>query len=108
MAAHTVMIRPSYFYRAVLTPEGQRANLGCVVRPDLGGARTGRRTGAQLAGLAHLVLHPTWATHPTCYLEDLYVAKLWRDGGVARRLIEAVYAFGDGFGAARVYPVADE
>jgi GNAT superfamily N-acetyltransferase len=44
----------------------------------------------------HLVLHPTWATHPTCYLEDLYVAKLWRGGGVARRLIEAVYAFGDG------------
>jgi GNAT superfamily N-acetyltransferase len=25
-----------------------------------------------LAGLAHLVLHPTtWATHPTCYLKDL-------------------------------------
>jgi hypothetical protein len=23
-----------------------------------------------------LVLHPiTWATHPSCYLEDLYVAK---------------------------------
>jgi len=29
-----------------------------------------------LAGLAHLVLHPTtWATHLSCYLEDLYVAK---------------------------------
>ena len=52
-----------------------------------------------LAGLAHLVLHPTtWATHPTCYLEDLYVAKPWRGGDVAHRLIEAVYAFADGFG----------
>ena len=52
-----------------------------------------------LAGLAHLVLYPTtWATHPTCYLEDLYVAKPWRGGDVAHRLIEAVYAFADGFG----------
>ena len=50
-----------------------------------------------LAGLAHLVLYPTtWATHPTCYLEDLYVAKPWRGGDVAHRLIEAVYAFADG------------
>ena len=39
----------------------------------------------QLAGLAHLVMHPTtWATHPICYLEDLSVAKLWRGGDVAR------------------------
>ena len=53
----------------------------------------------QLAGLAHLVLHATtWAAHPTCHLEDLYVAKPCRGGGVARRLIEAVYAFADGFG----------
>ncbi len=36
-----------------------------------------------LAGLAHLVLHPTtWATHLSCYLEDLYVAKPWRGGDV--------------------------
>ena len=55
----------------------------------------------QLAGLAHLVLHPsTWSTHLSCYLEDLDVAKQWRGGDVAHRLIEAVYAFADGFGPA--------
>ena len=62
-----------------------------------------------LAGLARLVLHPTtWATHPTCYLEDLYVAKPWRGGDVARRLIGAVYAFADGFGLAGVYRLTQE
>jgi GNAT superfamily N-acetyltransferase len=63
----------------------------------------------QLAGLAHVVLHPTtWATHLSCYLEDLYVAKPWRGGGVARRLIEAVYAFADGLGPASVYWLTQE
>jgi len=62
-----------------------------------------------LAGLAHLVLYPTtWATYPTCYLEDLYVAKPWRGGDVAHRLIEAVYAFADGFGPASVYWLTQE
>ena len=29
----------------------------------------------RLAGLAHLVFHPsTWASQPYCYLEDLFVA----------------------------------
>jgi GNAT superfamily N-acetyltransferase len=63
----------------------------------------------QLAGLAHLVLHPTtWSTHPTCYLEDLYVAKSSRGGDVAHRLIGAVYAFADGFGPASVYWLTQE
>lgn len=63
----------------------------------------------QLAGFAHLVLHlTTWATHPTCYLEDLYVARPWRGGDVARRLVEAVYAFADGFGYASVYWLTQE
>jgi GNAT superfamily N-acetyltransferase len=63
----------------------------------------------QLAGFAHLVLHPTTsAIHPTCYLEDLYVAKPWRGGNVARRPIEAVYAFADGFGPASVYWLTQE
>jgi GNAT superfamily N-acetyltransferase len=56
-----------------------------------------------------LVLHPTtWATHPSCYLEDLYVAKPWPGGDVAQRLIQAVYAFADGFGPASVYWLTQE
>ena len=51
---------------------------------------------------------PPWATHPTCYLEDLYVAKPWRGAGIARQLIEAVFTFADGFGVAGVYWLTQE
>src|ERR1043165_5136654 len=57
-----------------------------------------------LAGLAHLVFHPsTWASQPYCYLEDLFVAPSARGSGLARQLIDAVYAEADRRGAARVY-----
>jgi hypothetical protein len=39
---------------------------------------------------------------------DLYLAKPWRGDGVAHRLIEAVYAFADGFGTASVYWLTQE
>jgi hypothetical protein len=70
------------------------------VQPDLGGARARRRTGRS-AGRARVPGPPSHhrATHPTCYLEDLYAAKQWRGGDVANRLIAAVYA-SDGFGPA--------
>jgi GNAT superfamily N-acetyltransferase len=62
-------------------------------------AGTGR-----LAGLAHLVFHPsTWASQPYCYLEDLFVAPAARGSGLSRQLIDAVYAEADRRGAARVY-----
>jgi GNAT superfamily N-acetyltransferase len=57
-----------------------------------------------LAGLAHLVFHPsTWASQPYCYLEDLFVAPSARGSGLSRQLIGAVYAEADRRGAARVY-----
>lgn len=62
-------------------------------------AGTGR-----LAGLAHLVFHPsTWSPQPYCYLEDLFVAPSARGSGLSRQLIDAVYAEADRRGAARVY-----
>jgi GNAT superfamily N-acetyltransferase len=55
-------------------------------------------------GLAHAVLHPsTWTDGRYCYLEDLFVARSARGGGVGRALIEAVYAAADARGAVRVY-----
>jgi GNAT superfamily N-acetyltransferase len=63
----------------------------------------------QLVGLAHLIMHATtWATRPSCYLEDLYVAKQWRGQDIGRRLIEAVYGFADGSGAGSVYWLTQE
>ncbi|HLJ07499.1 MAG TPA: GNAT family N-acetyltransferase, partial [Acidimicrobiia bacterium] len=44
-----------------------------------------------LVGLAHMVFHPsTWATAPSCYLEDLFVAPAARGTGAAAALIDAV------------------
>jgi len=58
----------------------------------------------RLAGLAHLVFHPsTWASQPYCYLEDLFVVPPARGSGLSRQLIDAVYAEADRRGAARVY-----
>jgi ribosomal protein S18 acetylase RimI-like enzyme len=57
-----------------------------------------------LLGLVHCVFHRgTWAINDLCYLEDLYVAKAARGGGVGRALIEAVYAMADERACDRVY-----
>jgi GNAT superfamily N-acetyltransferase len=76
---------------------------GLVAEDPAGGSPGGGSPGA-LAGLAHLVFHPsTWAREPYCYLEDLYVAPSARGSGLSRQLIDAVYAEADRRGAARVY-----
>jgi GNAT superfamily N-acetyltransferase len=57
-----------------------------------------------LVGLAHAIFHPsTWTTQVYCYLEDLFVARTHRGSGVARALIEGVYAEADRRGADSVY-----
>jgi GNAT superfamily N-acetyltransferase len=65
----------------------------------LGAFESGR-----LAGIAHTVTHrSTWMIADTCYLQDLFVVPEARGRGVARALIEAVYAAADASGAAQVY-----
>ena len=55
-------------------------------------------------GLAHLVFHPsTWSATGYCYLEDLYVSRDARGGGIAHALFDAVYAAARARGAERVY-----
>jgi GNAT superfamily N-acetyltransferase len=94
------------FYRSELDPAVTDATferlcarsdgmLGLIAVPDGGGAPV---------GLAHVVLHPsTWSAGSYAYLEDLYVSSAARGSGVARALIEAVYAEADAAGADRVY-----
>jgi hypothetical protein len=72
--------------------------------PDLGGARTCRRTGRS-AGWARA---PGPPSHHVNHAPDLLPGRsLCRQAvgrrDVARRLIEAVYAFADGFRPASVY-----
>ncbi|MBX3430694.1 MAG: GNAT family N-acetyltransferase [Hyphomonadaceae bacterium] len=62
-----------------------------------------------LLGFTNIVFHRgTWAIGDFCYLEDLFVAPTARNRGVARALIEAVYALADQYGAERVYWLTHE
>lgn len=55
-------------------------------------------------GFVNALFHDsTWSMNGYCYLEDLYVAPAARGSGVARLLIEQVYAAADARGAERVY-----
>lgn len=58
----------------------------------------------QLLGLTHYLFHRhAWKIEEVCYLQDLYVAPEARGLGLARALIEAVYARADAAGAPAVY-----
>ena len=62
-----------------------------------------------LIGFTNIVFHRgTWAVGDFCYLEDLFVAPNARNRGIARALIEAVYALADERGAERVYWLTHE
>lgn len=55
-------------------------------------------------GFTNTLFHEsTWSLRSYCYLEDLYVVPEQRGTGVARALIEQVYAEADTRGAERVY-----
>ena len=48
--------------------------------------------GDEAVGLVHWVMHrSTWTVGDYCYLQDLFVAKGQRSGGVGRQLIQYVY-----------------
>lgn len=58
----------------------------------------------QLLGLAHFLFHrSTTQIGPNCYMQDLYTAEAARGQGVARKLIEEVYARAQAAGSSRVY-----
>ena len=97
------------FYRVQLAPAVTESNwkrffdaneaVRCLVAE-----REGR-----LVGLAHYLIHrSTWSVENICYLNDLFVDPRGRRSGVARKLIEAVYAAADEAGAAKVYWLTHE
>lgn len=60
--------------------------------------------GERLLGLVHFVFHPNlWRDEGVCYLQDLFTDADARGKGVARGLIEAVYAAADARGVPFVY-----
>lgn len=63
----------------------------------------------KLLGMVHFLFHrTTWSAADTCYLQDLYVIPEMRGQGLARKLIEAVYAAARRQGAAHVYWLTHE
>lgn len=58
----------------------------------------------EIVGLVHFLFHrSTWTIDDTCYLQDLFVAEGQRGRGVARALIDSVYAEADRRGGRQVY-----
>jgi GNAT superfamily N-acetyltransferase len=92
------------FYRATV-PEDVTASLWRTlldVDADVSGLVA--EVDGAVAGLAHMVFHAsTWSRAPSCYLEDLFVAKTARGADVGRGLIEAVAAAARARGADRLY-----
>jgi GNAT superfamily N-acetyltransferase len=97
------------FYRVKLTPQVTESNWNRFFDPEepvhcLVAERAGK-----LVGLAHYLIHrSTWSVENICYLNDLFVDPSGRRSGVARKLIEAVYAAADKAGAAKVYWLTHE
>lgn len=57
-----------------------------------------------LCGLVHFLHHrSTTRIEPVCYLQDLFTAEAARGQGIARALIEQVYAHAHAAGVRRVY-----
>lgn len=84
-------------WQRILDPEAP-IHAFCAATPD-----------GKLLGIVHYLFHPvTWAAGPRCYLEDLFTAPEARGKGVARALIEAVYAAADQRGADQVYWLTQE
>lgn len=97
------------FYRAVLSPEVTERTWAALIDGDSAVYGLLAEQDGQLIGFAHLIMHPTtWASSPSCYLEDLYITRSFRGRGVGRQLIEAVYRYADESGAAKVYWLTQE
>jgi GNAT superfamily N-acetyltransferase len=60
--------------------------------------------GDAAVGLVHAIAHPHgWQIAPATYLQDLFITPAARGKGVARALIETVYADADAAGRPNVY-----
>ncbi len=61
-------------------------------------------SGDEAVGLVHVITHAHgWQAEPVTYLQDLFTAPAIRGKGVARALIETVYADADAAGRSSVY-----
>ena len=92
------------FYKTTLTRDISDLAWSRFHDPDEPIFALGGYVDGELMGIAHYLFHrSTWAPHRYCYLEDLFVAVGARGKGLARALIETVYARAEAANASRVY-----
>ena len=92
------------FYRNELTEDVSRETFRRMHEGEFGFHGLVAEKDDGLVGFAHAIFHPsTWTVGEYCYLEDLFVSRAGRGTGIAKRLVEAVYAEADRRGAERVY-----
>ena len=97
------------FYEAALAPEATDVTWGRLNDPAEPMHVLGAYVDDRLVGIVHYVFHrSTWTIGDYCYLQDLFTVGEARGQGVARALIEAVYAKAADAGASRVYWLTHE
>lgn len=68
-----------------------------------------RRSSGQAVGFAHVsAMLFAWTASEVLYLQDLYVRRSERNGGVGAALVKAIYAHADERGALQVFWMVDE
>lgn len=92
------------FYDTVLPEDTYRDTFGRIVTGGHGLFGQIAVLGDTPVGLVHYLSHGTfWKPGATCYLQDLFTAPGMRGRGVARALMQAVFADAAGQGIADVY-----
>ena len=81
------------FYDTVLPENTYQETFRRILAADAGMYGFLALTGDTALGLVHYLNHQTfWKPGQTCYLQDLFTTPLARGKGVARALMEAVFA----------------
>ena len=93
------------FYNTEVGADVYDATFARYADPDVGDMRGWMAWGEDRAlGLVHAIAHPHgWKAEPTTYLQDLFTLPEARGKGVARALIETVFADADAAGRPSVY-----
>lgn len=92
------------FYKATLAPEVTETTWRRLNDPAEPMFVRGAFENGHLLGIVQCVTHrTTWSEKWNCYLQDLFTVEAARGKGVARALIEHVYAEAAAMGCFRVY-----
>jgi GNAT superfamily N-acetyltransferase len=93
------------FYNTTVAPEIYDTTFARLTGadPDMAGFVAVAGDG-EFLGIVHTIQHRhCWKIEKVIYLQDLFTAPAARGKGVARALIERVYAYGDSIGAPHVH-----